>query len=96
MATTLKQNRFRTLTHKFVLPEREVDSRIFGEEVGFIEKLFGCSHRNLSRPFSQLRIGYRNCLNCGVRKQFNTETLETFGKFYYPPPIDEVNKQLNF
>jgi len=95
MAITLIQNSYRTVTNKFVEPKAIVEQKVFGEKVGLIAKLFGCGHRNLSRPFSRLKIGYRNCLSCGARKQFNTETLETFGTFYYPP-IDEVNKQLYF
>ncbi|MDQ3087764.1 MAG: hypothetical protein M3Q78_04105 [Acidobacteriota bacterium] len=87
MATTLTRNKFRTLTNKLVRNVNEVDSRVFGEQVGFLGKIFGCGHENLSRPFSHGKAAYRSCLQCGARKQFNTETLETFGKFYSPPVI---------
>jgi hypothetical protein len=87
MATTLTQNKFRTLTNKLVRNVNEVDSRVFGEQVGFLGKIFGCGHGNLSRPFSHGKAAYRSCLQCGARKQFNTQTLETFGKFYSPPII---------
>ncbi len=65
----------------------KIDRKVFGEKVGVISKLFGCGHSNISRPFTQEKIGYRSCLQCGARKQFDTETLETFGSFYYPPTI---------
>lgn len=64
-----------------------VEHNFFGEKVGLLGKLFGCGHQNLSRPFSKNNVGYRSCLNCGARKQFNPKTLETFGSFYFPPII---------
>ncbi len=85
--TIFVQNRLRTLAHKFDRRKLKADKGIFGEKVGFIDKIFGCSHSNISRPFGQGKIVYRSCLQCGARKQFNPETLETFGGFYYPPLI---------
>lgn len=61
---------------------------VFGEKIGFFGKLFGCWHKELSRPFTTVKKGsYRVCLQCGARREFNAETLKTFGKFYYPPTI---------
>ncbi len=91
MATTLKQNKLWTTKYNFALLATEVDRLIFGERVGFLGKIFGCWHGNLSRPFSQSKIAYRSCLECGARKQFNKDTLETFGNFYYPPIIKADN-----
>jgi hypothetical protein len=62
----------------------ETGTDLFANKVGLIGKLFGCGHGDLSRPFSQGKVGYRSCLKCGAVKQFNLETLETFGGFYYP------------
>ncbi len=59
----------------------------FGEKIGLIGKLFGCWHKNLSRPFTNRKASYRACLNCGARKKFDTKTLETVGPFYYPPEV---------
>lgn len=61
------------------------ESDVFGEKVGFFGKIFGCGHEELSRPFSQNKVGYRVCLKCGARKHFDTETLTTFGSFHHPP-----------
>ena len=71
-----------------------IESRIFGEKVGLIAKLFGCGHRNLSRPFGQGKSTYRACLQCGARKRFNPETLETFGGFYYPPAVEARHQKV--
>lgn len=59
----------------------------FGGKIGLVGKLFGCWHRQLSRPFTNKKGSYRACLSCGARKRFNTETLKTVGAFYYPPAI---------
>ncbi|HXG85294.1 MAG TPA: hypothetical protein VNI84_14835 [Pyrinomonadaceae bacterium] len=84
MAIVLTGNGVRDLRNKFVNSETKSDTELFANKVGLIGKLFGCGHGELSRPFSQGKIGYRSCLKCGAIKQFNLETLETFGGFYYP------------
>ena len=80
MSTTSVQSYSEESVEKIV-----VDNKLFGKKVGIFSKIFGCGHPNLSRPFSRGRLGYRTCLRCGARKQFNPETLTTFGGFYYPP-----------
>lgn len=85
MADAVNQNRFRGLLNRIDKTENGVDRRVFGEKVGFLAKFFGCEHRNISRPFISGKTSYRTCLQCGARKQFDTETFETFGEFYYPP-----------
>lgn len=59
----------------------------FGEKIGVVGAWFGCWHKELSRPFSNAKESYRTCLSCGARRRFSTETLKTFGSFYYPPTI---------
>jgi hypothetical protein len=59
----------------------------FGNKIGLFGKLFGCWHKELTRPFTNKNISYRACLSCGARKRFNTETLKTFGPFHYPPAV---------
>ncbi len=75
----------------FVLSEREADRRVFGDKVGLFGKIFGCWHEDLSRPFSQEKVAYRSCMKCGARKQFDSETLETHGAFYFPPLVRADN-----
>lgn len=52
--------------------------------VSFFAGIFGCWHKELSRPFTTSNNSYRVCLNCGARRHFNAETLETYGQFYFP------------
>ena len=61
----------------------------FGKKIGVVGKIFGCWHNELSRPFTNKSGSYRACLNCGARKPFDTQTLKTFGSFYYPPTVSQ-------
>ncbi len=85
MTTMLMENAVQTNTSNLLESEAEVDMQVFGEKVGILVTLFGCGHRNLSRPFSHKRTAYRACLQCGARRQFDTQTLKTFGGFYNSP-----------
>lgn len=62
-------------------------TNVFGNKIGLLGTLFGCWHKELSRPFTIGRDSYRACLDCGARKQFDTENLKTVGAFHYPPVI---------
>ena len=62
-----------------------------GEPIGFFGKLFGCWHKDLSRPFTEKNCSYRVCLDCGARKEFDTDSFQTSGPFYYPPKAVCVN-----
>jgi hypothetical protein len=66
--------------------DESVNQQVFGQKLGLMTRLFGCRHTNVSRPFSQGRTGYRACINCGSRQQFDPRTLETHGAFYAAPP----------
>jgi hypothetical protein len=70
-----------------------IDPQVFGPKLGLIRSLMGCHHQNLSRPFGSSNAAYRSCLDCGARKQFNTETLETSKRFYSPPVIPQPIKK---
>jgi hypothetical protein len=63
---------------------------VFGDKIGVFGKLFGCWHKQLSRPFTSKNSSYRTCLHCGARKRFDTNTLKTVGPFYYPPAVTFV------
>jgi hypothetical protein len=54
--------------------------------IGFLAKLFACRHKELTRPFTVGKNTHRSCTHCGAWRDFNPETLETYGKFYYPQP----------
>ena len=68
------------------LQESVVNEQVFGKKLGLMTRLFGCQHTNISRPFSLGRSGYRACISCGARRQFDPRTLQTTGAFYAAPP----------
>ena len=80
MELVLEQNHIA----KTVLNNNE---KVFGARIGIMGKVFGCWHKELTRPFTIQKSSYRACLDCGARKKFDTETLKTIGPFYYPPAI---------
>lgn len=92
MAYLVIKNRFQSLINKNANWVREINPLVFGKKEGFTAKLFGCWHNDLSRPFVQGKTAYRSCLECGARRQFNSETLETHGSFYFPPIIKSITE----
>lgn len=67
----------------------------FGKKIGIFGSLFGCWHKDLSRPFTTKNSSYRVCLECGARKEFDPQTLETTGPFYYPPAVTASNSAMH-
>ncbi len=60
------------------------------ESLGILEWLtsllasvFGCWHREVSRPFTRQGQTYRTCLGCGAHKRFDLNHWEDSGGFYY-------------
>lgn len=47
--------------------------------------LFGCQHKEMSRPFSRQGETYRVCINCGARRQFDEKTWISTGHHYFKP-----------
>ena len=88
MATVLVEKDFQRITGKSGI--NNLDKQVFGEKVGLFASLFGCWHNQITRPFMEGKTAYRACLNCGARKPFNPETLETEKRFYYPPIVKDV------
>jgi hypothetical protein len=52
---------------------------------GLMNRVFGCWHTEMSRPFSHQGQAYRMCVNCGARRQFNLGKWEMQGSYYYNP-----------
>lgn len=88
MAIAIFQKSFQSLIR--TRESAPIDSRVFGSKIGLTASLFGCWHEKVSRPFSEGKSAYRACLECGARQFFDTETLQTKDKFYYPPIIRNV------
>ena len=90
MTTVSLPNKVLTLSNGNNKTIGELDRRVFGQKIGLITKLFGCWHLNISRPFTSGKTSYRSCLQCGARKRFNAETLETQGSFYFPSSLEKA------
>lgn len=65
-----------------------VAKRVEGHrKIGLTARLFGCHHKRLSLPRSNGVESYRECTHCGARRNFNPETWQTIGPFYFPETI---------
>lgn len=80
MQAILRQNK---ITQTFVKETNDA----FGEKIGLLAQLFGCWHKQISRPFTIEKDSYQACLRCGARKPFDTKNLKTYGSFHYPPAV---------
>ncbi|MEW6126691.1 MAG: hypothetical protein AB1757_06595 [Acidobacteriota bacterium] len=69
----------------FLVSEQPVHqtSGIFAALKDFINRIFGCWHKEMSRPFTIEGETYRVCLHCGARRQFKRESWETQGRYYF-------------
>ena len=52
---------------------------------GWLTRLFGCRHRQMSPPFTGGAETYRSCMRCGARRLFSVERGKTTGAYYYAP-----------
>jgi hypothetical protein len=68
---------------------------LVGKIGGGLNRIFGCWHSEMSRPFSSDGQAYRTCLSCGARRQFNTRSWRTEGDFYYRLPTSKHFRTLN-
>ena len=60
-------------------------SSITGAVTHWFGDLFGCQHRDMSRPFSRQGETYRVCINCGARRRFDEKTWNSSGRYYHKP-----------
>jgi len=51
----------------------------------WVGDLFGCQHKEMSRPFSRQGETYRVCINCGARRSFDENTWISTGRHYFKP-----------
>jgi hypothetical protein len=61
---------------------------------GFVTRMFGCRHKDMSRPLSLQGQTYRSCLDCGARRQFNLKNWEMEGDYYYGLPPNKEFRPL--
>ena len=49
----------------------------------WLRGVFGCAHKQMSRPFSRHGENYRVCIGCGARRAFDPQTWDSRGPFYF-------------
>lgn len=47
-----------------------------------VQRLVGCWQHDLSRPFTHQGRTYRVCMKCGLSRDFNPATWQTYGASY--------------
>ena len=52
-------------------------------DTGLFTRIFGCRHAYMGRPTTAGRETYRACVECGARRQFNTDTWQMEGPYYF-------------
>lgn len=58
-------------------------TRLMTAPLSWLTRVFGCWHREMGRPVTSSGESYRACLDCGARRQFDTQAWEMQGPFYY-------------
>jgi hypothetical protein len=58
-------------------------ARLGISRIGVLRKMFGCRHREMSRPMTMRDRTVCLCFDCGAYRNFNTESFTLEGKFYY-------------
>jgi hypothetical protein len=75
--------------------EQTRESLFAGRVSGWLGRMFGCWHKEMSRPFSRDGQTYRACVTCGARRTFNVSRWEMRGGFYYSLPTGKHFRALN-
>jgi hypothetical protein len=88
MEAILEQN----LTTERVIDRTDIS---LGTRIGLLGKIFGCWHKEISRPFTNKKGSYRVCLDCGARREFDTKSFKTLGKFYFPLSVPSDRNRAN-
>ena len=63
----------------------------------WLGNVFGCPHKEMSRPFSRQGETYRVCINCGARRMFDQKSWKQTGPYYFRPasPRDITEPKLS-
>ena len=74
-------------TGQLAMPTADLGHGRTAEKIGgWIARMFGCWHREMSRPFSHQGRAYRVCLSCGAERRFDLGNWEMRGNFHYRQP----------
>ena len=72
-----------------------ISESVSGTVKGWLNRLIGCWHMEMSRPFSSEGKAYRVCLSCGAHRQFNLKNWKMQGDFYYSRPTSKHFRTLH-
>jgi hypothetical protein len=66
--------------------------RLLRYPISFLVRVFGCWHREMSRPFKRNKEVYRACLDCGAHRHFDVQSWKMNGRYYFntPRPLREI------
>lgn len=64
-----------------VTPQTSIANPIPGLKYLLI-RVFGCWHRNMSKPFGRDGKNYRDCLDCGARRDLD-DNRKMVGSYYF-------------
>lgn len=67
-----------------MLPHYEVLAGLSSAFERLLASLFGCKHRRLGFPITHERGTYRVCVRCGMSRNFDPQTWQSFGPVYRP------------
>ncbi len=73
-----------TLEH-YSHSERTTLGTVFSRMASRVGEIFGCQHKQMSRPFSRQGETYRVCINCGARRTFDATTWKSSARPYFKP-----------
>jgi hypothetical protein len=83
-----------TLEH-YTPGERKALSNLTFAIARWFGEIFGCQHRQMSRPFSRHGETYRVCISCGARRAFDQKTWNSSGRHYYKPARTSELRDIN-
>ena len=72
-------------------PNENLPKKIAGSLRYLLQRLVGCHHRQLSRPFTHDGRTYRSCASCGMRREFDLSTWQLKGR-YYQPEVSKIDR----
>jgi hypothetical protein len=80
----MKVNQLTIVSHTSI--KQSTSFSVFSKLSGWLTRLLGCWHTDMSCPITIQGQTYRTCLDCGAQKQFDLESWKMRGDFYYRRP----------
>ena len=71
-----------SITQPILVPPRDIFASAFSTLERKAAGLFGCRHSRMSWPITRNGRAVRTCVKCGMSRNFDPQSWETFGPFY--------------